>query len=104
MGRPTERETGFLVQKARPQLKKPSLYQVLILNDDFTPMDFVVSILRLFFNMTTEQAIGHMLKVHYQGRAVCGVFTRDVAETKVLQVNEYARRHEHPLLCIVERL
>lgn len=73
-----------------------------MLNDDYTPMDFVVEVLEMFFAMGREQATRIMLQVHTQGKAVCGVFTRDIAETKAAQVNQYARQHQHPLLCEIE--
>jgi ATP-dependent Clp protease adaptor protein ClpS len=104
MGKQVERVTSLSKERAKPKLQRPSRYQVVILNDDFTPMDFVVGVLKLFFSMQTEQAVATMLKVHYQGRAVCGVFTRDIAETKVAQVNDFARQHEYPLLCTFERV
>ena len=90
------------VQEAKPKLKKPPMYKVLILNDDYTPMDFVVHILRAFFNLTNEKAQNIMLNVHTMGKGVCGVYTRDIAETKVEQVNEYSRQNKHPLLCTME--
>jgi ATP-dependent Clp protease adaptor protein ClpS len=92
------------VQEAKQQLKQPSLYQVLMHNDDFTPMEFVVVVLELFFNMEHTLATTVMYQVHMEGKASCGVFTKDVAETKVDQVVHYARRHEHPLLCSVEAM
>lgn len=104
MGKQVDRVIGLSKQQAKPQLQRPSRYQVVILNDDFTPMDFVVTVLKIFFRMQTEQAVATMLKVHYQGKAVCGVFTRDIAETKVAQVNDFARQHEYPLLCTFERI
>ncbi len=91
-----------LVLEAKPQIKQPSMYQVVMHNDDFTPMEFVVAVLELFFNMDRTLATNTMYQVHMQGKANCGVYTRDVAETKVDQVVNYARRHEHPLLCSVE--
>ena len=91
-----------LEQEAEPQLKEPSLFQVVMHNDDFTPMEFVVAVLEVFFNMERATATNVMYQVHTEGKASCGVFTRDVAETKVDQVTSYARRHEHPLLCSVE--
>ncbi|XSG85209.1 MAG: ATP-dependent Clp protease adapter ClpS [Methylohalobius sp. ZOD2] len=94
--------SGTAVQETRPKLKKPPLYKVILLNDDFTPMDFVVEVLMRFFVMNEEQATRIMMHVHTRGVGVCGVFSRDVAETKVQQVNEYARRHQHPLLCTME--
>jgi ATP-dependent Clp protease adaptor protein ClpS len=92
------------VEEARPQvlLKEPALYQIWMHNDDFTPMEFVVTILESFFGMDRVSATNVMFEVHTSGRAMCGVFSKDVAETKVDQVMEYARRHEHPLLCSVE--
>ena len=92
------------VAPAKAELKPPSKYQVFLLNDDFTTMDFVVDVLAKFFSMTEEQAIQVMLVVHKQGKAACGVYCRDVAETKAEQVNEYAREHGHPLLCKTEKM
>ena len=93
---------GLAIQESKPELKKPRMYAVVLLNDDYTPMEFVVGLLEIFFGMNREVATRVMLKVHLDGKAVCGVYTRDVAETKVAQVNEYARKNEHPLLCEVE--
>ncbi|MDD5036486.1 MAG: ATP-dependent Clp protease adapter ClpS [Methylococcaceae bacterium] len=90
------------VQEARPQLKRPPMFKVLLLNDDFTPMEFVVIVLKNFFSMSEEKATQIMLHVHTRGIGVCGVFTRDVAETKVQQVNDFSRKHQHPLLCTME--
>ncbi|MCP1374835.1 ATP-dependent Clp protease adapter ClpS [Dyella lutea] len=95
---------GLALEPARPEVARPPLYQVLLMNDDFTPMDFVVEVLRGFFAMDQEKAVQVMLHVHTRGRGVCGVFTREVAETKVTQVNEYSRAHQHPLLCTMEKL
>jgi ATP-dependent Clp protease adaptor protein ClpS len=92
-----------VVAKTRPKTKKPSLYKVLILNDDYTPMEFVVHILEKFFNKGREQAVEIMLHVHRHGVGVCGVFTFEVAETKVAQVIEFSRRHQHPLQCTMEK-
>jgi ATP-dependent Clp protease adaptor protein ClpS len=94
---------GLAVESAKPEVARPPLFRVLLLNDDFTPMDFVVEVLRGFFNLDQEQAVQVMLHVHTRGRGVCGVFTREVAETKVTQVNEYSRAHQHPLLCTMEK-
>lgn len=91
-----------VVEEARPKLKRPRRYKVVLLNDDFTPMEFVVELLEVFFGMNREVATRVMLKVHMEGKAVCGVYTKDVAETKVAQVNQYARDNEHPLLCEIE--
>lgn len=85
-------------QKAKP----PPMYKVLLLNDDYTPMDFVVGVLLNFFGMTREQATQVMLKVHRDGMGVCGVFPKDVAATKVEQVISYSRQHQHPLQCVME--
>lgn len=93
---------GLALQESRPQLKRPPMYKVLLLNDDYTPMEFVVETLELFFSMNREQATQIMLTVHTKGKAVCGVFTRDIAETKAAQVNQYARENQHPLLCEIE--
>ena len=96
------REDDLSVQEADPEVKEPPLYRVILLNDDYTPMEFVVEILRTFFRMDREQATQVMLHVHTRGKGVCGVFSRDVAETKVDQVTEYAREHNHPLMCTME--
>jgi ATP-dependent Clp protease adaptor protein ClpS len=85
------------------EVKRPSLYKVMLLNDDYTPMDFVIEVLQKFFNMDSEKATEVMLTIHYKGRASCGVFTADIAETKVDQVSRFARDHEHPLMCVMER-
>ena len=84
------------------KLKPPPLYRVVLLNDDYTPMEFVVEILREFFSMNTETATRVMLKVHTEGKGVCGVYPKEIAETKAIQVNEHARAAEHPLLCDIE--
>ncbi|APZ43654.1 ATP-dependent Clp protease adapter ClpS [Acidihalobacter ferrooxydans] len=93
---------GLAIEASRPRLKPPPQYKVLILNDDYTPMEFVVEVLERFFAMDRERATRVMLHVHTRGRGVCGVFSRDIAETKVAQVNDYARQHQHPLLCTLE--
>ena len=87
----------------RPQTKRPSLFQVLLINDDYTPMDFVVEVLMKFFGLNEPKAIEIMLMVHETGSGVCGIFTRDIAETKVALVNQYARENGHPLLCQMRR-
>ncbi len=92
-----------LVTKTRPKVKKPSLYRVLLLNDDYTPMEFVVHILERFFNKNREDAMSIMLHVHQRGVGVCGVFTYEVAETKVAQVIDCARQNQHPLQCTMEK-
>ncbi|WP_366657155.1 ATP-dependent Clp protease adapter ClpS [Fodinicurvata sp. EGI_FJ10296] len=94
--------TGVVVQN-RPKTKKPAMYKVLMLNDDFTPMEFVVHVLERFFSMSREEATRIMLHVHHRGVGLCGVFTFEVAETKVTQVMDFARQHQHPLQCILEK-
>ncbi len=98
-----EEERGLAVAEARPEVARPPLYQVLLLNDDYTPMDFVVHVLQSFFAMEYERAHQVMLHVHTRGKGVCGLFTREVAETKVTQVNEFSRANQHPLLCTMEK-
>ena len=94
---------GEVVLERVPQkVKPPQMYQVVMLNDDFTPMEFVVSVLQKFFGMGREKATQVMLKVHREGRGVCGVYPRDVASTKVEQVSSYSRQHQHPLQCVME--
>jgi ATP-dependent Clp protease adaptor protein ClpS len=93
---------GLAVETAKPKLKKPPLFKVVLHNDDYTPMEFVVEVLEKFFGMDNDKATRIMLHVHYRGKGVCGVFTRDIAETKVHMVNEYSRSHQHPLLCAME--
>lgn len=96
-------EGDVAVQETRPQVAPPPMYKVIILNDDYTPMDFVVEVLESFFNMDREKATRVMLTIHTQGEATCGVYTRDVAETKAAQVVDYAQQNQHPLLCRVEK-
>ena len=91
------------VTKTRPKTKKPALYRVLLLNDDYTPMEFVVHVLERFFSKARDEAVQIMLHVHRRGVGVCGVYTFEVAETKVAQVIELARRHQHPLQCTMEK-
>jgi ATP-dependent Clp protease adaptor protein ClpS len=93
---------GLAVQESKPELKRPPMYKVLLLNDDFTPMDFVVHILEKFFSLDRQKATQVMLAVHTEGQGVCGTYTRDVAESKVMQVNNYSRKHQHPLLSTME--
>lgn len=97
-----EGETG-VVTKTRPKTEKPPLYKVLLLNDDYTPMEFVVHVLERFFGITNQQAVDIMLTVHKKGVAVVGVFSFEIAETKVTQVMDYARRNQHPLQCTMEK-
>ncbi len=90
------------LQEARPQLKRPPLYKVLLLNDDYTPMEFVIQVLEQFFGMGREKATQIMLQIHTEGVGVCGVYSRDVAETKVTLVNDCSYEHQHPLKCTME--
>lgn len=90
------------VEVAEPELKEPQMYKVVLLNDDYTPMAFVVQVLMQFFGMDENKASQVMLQVHQHGKGVCGTYPRDIAETKVIQVSEFARKHEHPLLCTME--
>ncbi len=92
-----------LLEKSRTKVKKPNLFKVLLLNDDYTPMEFVVHVLQAFFGKGREEATRIMLAVHHRGVGVCGVYPREIAETKVDQVMDLARRHEHPLQCIMEK-
>jgi ATP-dependent Clp protease adaptor protein ClpS len=105
----TEKEIGtgqagldLVVEEAQPRLRKPPLYQVVLLNDDYTPMEFVVDVLERIFSLDRTRATRVMLEVHTRGKGVCGVFTFEIAETKVAQVMTYARQHQHPLLCTME--
>ncbi len=93
---------GLALQEARPKLRRPSLYKVVILNDDYTPMEFVVEVLQRFFSLSREKATSVMLHVHTRGRGVAGVFTYEIAETKVVMVNDFSREHDHPLQCTME--
>jgi ATP-dependent Clp protease adaptor protein ClpS len=104
MSEEDERQTGagLLVEEAKPRVKRPPLFQVVLLNDDFTPMEFVVDVLERIFNLDRTTATRVMLEVHTRGKGVCGVFTHEIAETKVAQVMTYARQHQHPLLCTME--
>ncbi len=95
--------TTSVVTKSRPKTKKPSMYKVLLLNDDYTPMEFVVLVLERFFHKSQEDATRIMLHVHQRGVGICGVYPFDVAETKVTQVTDFSRRHEHPLQCTMEK-
>ena len=92
------------IQEAEPTTKQPSLYKVILVNDDFTPMEFVVHILELFFSIDRENATRIMLEVHTSGKGICGLFTREIAETKVSLVNDYSQESQHPLLCTMEKV
>ncbi len=93
---------GVQIQEAKPHTKRPPMYKVMLLNDDYTPMEFVVEVLEGFFSLGREKATQIMLHVHTRGAGICGVFTRDIAETKVAQVNDFSRVNQHPLLCTME--
>ena len=97
-----KKQDESVLESEATRLKPPPLYKVMLLNDDFTPMDFVVTVIQKFFGMGREQATRIMLKVHREGVGVCGVFPRDLAATKVEQVITYARQHQHPLACVME--
>ncbi len=97
-----DQDRGLVEAPARPKLKEPPMYKVVMLNDDYTPMEFVIQVLQTFFGMNREKATQVMLAVHQTGKAVCGIFTRDVAETKVAQVNQCAQDNMHPLIADIE--
>jgi ATP-dependent Clp protease adaptor protein ClpS len=97
-----EGHTGIVVEEATPEVKQPPLYSVVLLNDDYTPMEFVVDVLERFFRMDRETATRVMLEVHMKGKGICGVFTYEIAETKVAQVVAYSRDNQHPLMCTLE--
>lgn len=98
-----DNDTGVALKESKPRLKQPPLYRVILNNDDYTPMEFVVHVLEIFFSMDRENATRIMLEVHTRGRGICGIFTHEIAETKVSQVNSYAREQQHPLLCTMEK-
>ena len=102
MGPDEDTDLG-LATKTKPKVERPKMYKVMLLNDDYTPMEFVVYVLERFFGITNSQAYELMMTVHTKGVAVVGVFSHDVAETKVMQVMDFARRHEHPLQCTMEK-
>ena len=93
---------GIAVEEAQPKLKRPPMYQVVLLNDDYTPMEFVVQVLESIFSLDRTSATRIMLEVHTRGKGICGVFTYEIAETKVAQVNSFSREHQHPLMCTLE--
>jgi len=95
---------GIAVAPVKPELQRPSMYRVIMLNDDYTPMDFVIDVLTRFFSMDMEKATQIMLAVHTQGSAVCGIFPKDIAETKASQVVSYAKENQHPLMCDVQKV
>lgn len=104
MGDNKEQDSTGVTTLSKPKVKEPSFYQVLLLNDDYTTMDFVIHVLQKFFQKTGEDAQKVMMKVHTEGKGVCGVYPHGIAETKVMQVNDYARKSEYPLKCIMEKV
>jgi ATP-dependent Clp protease adaptor protein ClpS len=98
----TRSREGTLLEAKKSKLKPPPLFKVILLNDDYTPMEFVIAVLQMFFSLTREKATQIMLKVHREGMGVCGVYPKDIATTKVAQVMGYARKHQHPLQCVME--
>jgi ATP-dependent Clp protease adaptor protein ClpS len=96
-------DDDLAVREAKPRVRRPPLYKVILLNDDYTPMDFVVHILEIFFSVDREKATRIMLQIHTHGKGVCGIYTHEIAETKVSLVNDYSRVNQHPLLCIMEK-
>ena len=99
-----DHDRGLALEEARPKLKKPPLFRVLLLNDDYTPMEFVVEVLEQVFGMDRQNATRIMLEVHTQGKGVCGVYTYEIAETKVAQVSSFVEQQQHPLLCTLEEV
>jgi ATP-dependent Clp protease adaptor protein ClpS len=102
VGQEWHHDSSAVAEDVKPVLKRPPMYKVIVFNDDYTPMEFVVELLELFFNMNREAATRIMLKVHTEGKAICGVYIHDIADTKAAQINQYARDNEHPLLCETE--
>ena len=96
--------TEIVEEDVLTELSPPSMYQVILNNDDYTPMDFVVEVLEVFFNKNEQQATDIMLTIHHQGKGICGTYPFDIAETKVIQVNQFSRDNEHPLLCTLEKI
>jgi ATP-dependent Clp protease adaptor protein ClpS len=96
-------DESLVVQEVKPKLKRPPLFKVILINDDYTPMEFVVHVLEIFFNLDRETATRIMLEVHTRGKGICGIYTHEIAETKVSQVNCYSRENQHPLLCTMEK-
>lgn len=99
----SKRDQELALEEARPEIKLPPMYRVILLNDDYTPMDFVIEILSIFFGMSHDRATQVMLHVHTRGKGVCGIFTFEIAETKVVQVNEFSNQNDHPLKCTMEK-
>jgi len=98
----TDYDSGLALEEERPKLKPPQQYKVILMNDDYTPMEFVIQVLMTFFGMDHAKATRVMMAVHTKGKGICGIFSYEIAETKVDQVNEYSRLNQHPLLCTME--
>ncbi|MEN3258974.1 ATP-dependent Clp protease adapter ClpS [Sodalis endosymbiont of Spalangia cameroni] len=105
MGKTSDRldERHLAEEQVKDAVQPPSMYKVILINDDYTPMEFVIDVLQKFFSYDVKRATQLLLRVHYQGKAVCGIYTAEVAETKAVHVNRYARENEHPLLCTLEK-
>jgi ATP-dependent Clp protease adaptor protein ClpS len=101
-GEDSDRSTDVIEAPIKPKLQKPPMFKVILLNDDFTPMEFVIEVLQIFFGMNREKATQIMMSVHTMGKATCGIFTRDIAETKSAQVNQFAQENQHPLISDIE--
>jgi ATP-dependent Clp protease adaptor protein ClpS len=99
-----ERQLGLVLQDEKTEVKPPPMWRVMIMNDDYTPMEFVVAVLQMFFAMDHDRAYRVMMHVHTRGKGICGVYTKEIAETKVAQVNHFARTHQHPLMCAMEEV
>ncbi|MAS81925.1 MAG: ATP-dependent Clp protease adapter ClpS [Legionellales bacterium] len=97
-------DDDLAIEESKPQIKRPPLYRVILLNDDYTPMDFVVHVLEIFFSVDRDNATRVMLEIHTRGKGVCGIFTHEIAESKVSLVNDYAKENQHPLLCTMEKV
>ena len=97
-------DDDLAVEESRPQVKRPPLYKVILLNDDYTPMDFVVHVLEIFFSVDRDNATRVMLEIHTRGKGLCGIFTHEIAESKVSLVNDYSKENQHPLLCTMEKV
>ncbi len=97
-----EIDHGIATEESKPEVKQPKLYKVILLNDDYSPMDFVVEVIMTFFGKHREEATKIMLQIHYEGKGICGIYRREIAETKVAQVNDFSNANQHPLLCTME--
>lgn len=97
-------DDDLAIEESKPQVKRPPMYRVILLNDDYTPMDFVVHVLEIFFSVDRDNATRVMLEIHTRGKGVCGIFTHEIAESKVSLVNDYAKENQHPLLCTMEKV